>query len=106
MLFRSSGGEGSPLQKAWLKLPLGGDWEKGVTSWQDFASSYGKSQLSPYAVWGVAMFYQEAAKKAGRQSRTGQIFTSYSVELGTALTKMIVAPGYVRGIGAWFSEQS
>jgi len=101
-----AGGEGSPLQKAWLRLPLGGDWEKGVSAWQDFASTYGKSQLTPYAVWGVAMFYQEAAKRAGPSSRTGQIFNSYSVELGTAMSKMIVAPGYVRGIGAWFRAQS
>ena len=100
------GGEGSPLQKAWLKLPLGGDWEKGVIAWQDFASQNGKTQLAPYAVWGVAIFYQEAAKRAGLRSRAGQIFTSYSVELGAAMTKMIVAPGYVRGIGAWIARQS
>lgn len=100
------GGEGSPLQKSWLKLPLGGDWEKGVLAWQDFASQNGKTQLAPYAVWGVAIFYQEAAKRVGIRSRAGQIFMSYSVELGAAMTKMIVAPGYVRGIGAWIAGQS
>ena len=101
----AEGGEGSPLQKAWLRLPLGGDWEKGVIAWQDFASLYGKTQLAPYAVWGLTMFYQEAAKQAGYNSRNGQIFMGYSGELCRALSNMVVAPGYLRAIGAWMGEQ-
>jgi hypothetical protein len=97
----SAGGEGSALQKAWLRLPMGGEWEKAVLSWQDFASRHGKTQLAPYAVWGLAMFYSDAAKRAGAGTKDGEIFTSYSVELGRALSNMVVAPGYARAIGAW-----
>lgn len=101
----ASGGEGSPLQKAWLSLPLGGDWEKGVLAWQNFAAQYSKSQLAPYAVWGLTMLYDDASNREGRSSREGQILRSYAMELGTAMTKMIVAPSYIRGIGAWIAEQ-
>ena len=102
----SQGGEGTPLQQAWLSLPLGGDWEKGVISWQNFAAQYSKSQLAPYAIWGLAMLYDDAAKREGRSSRAGQILASYGVELGAAMTKLIVAPSYIRAIGAWIAESS
>ncbi len=100
------GGEGLPIQQAWLSLPLGGDWEKGVMAWQSFAAQHTKSQLAPYAIWGLSMLYDDAAKREGRASRTGQILASYGVELGTAMTKLIVAPSYIRGIGAWIAGQS
>ena len=100
----SPGGEGTALQKAWLRLPMGGDWEKAVLAWQDFASHHGKTQLAPYAVWGLTMFYGDAAKRAGLGSKDGQIFMSYSVELGRALSNMVAAPGYVRAIGTWIGE--
>lgn len=100
------GGEGLPIQQAWLSLPLGGDWEKGVIAWQSFAAQHSKSQLAPYAIWGVAMLYGDAAKREGRTSRTGQILSSYGVELGAAMTRLIVAPAYIRGIGAWIAGQS
>lgn len=99
------GGTGNVLQRAWLKLPLGGDWDKAVMEWQEFASSHGKSQLAPYAVWGIAMFYGEAMKSAGAQSREGRIFYGYSIELGQALSQMSVAPGYIRAIGSWMGSQ-
>jgi hypothetical protein len=95
------GGEGSSLQKAWLQLPMGGDWEKAVLSWQEFAEHHNKTQLAPYAIWGIAMFYSEASKAAGVESKNGQIFRSYGIELGRALSSMPVAPGYIRAIGAW-----
>lgn len=97
----NAGGQGSALQKAWLRLPMGGEWEKAILAWQDFASRHGKTQLAPYAVWGLANFYSDAAKRAGISSKDGQIFKSYSVELGRALSNMVVAPGYARAIGAW-----
>jgi hypothetical protein len=100
------GGEGLPIQQAWLSLPLGGDWEKGVMAWQSFAAQHTKSQLAPYAIWGLSMLYDDAAKREGRSSRTGQILASYGVELGTAMTKLIVAPSYIRSIGAWIAGQS
>jgi hypothetical protein len=101
----ASGGKGNGLQRAWLKLPMGGDWEKAVMSWQEFATAHGKTQLAPYAVWGLAMFYGEAAREAGLSSKSGQIFNSYSIELGTALSQMPIAPGYVRAIGAWMGAR-
>lgn len=99
------GGTGNTLQTAWMKLPMGGDWDKAVMVWQDFAAAHGKSMLAPYAVWGISMFYNEAAKVAGERSRNGQIFASYSVELGNALSQMAVAPGYTRAIGAWIAAK-
>ncbi len=100
------GGEGTMIQKAWLSLPQGGDFEKGLIAWQDFSSRFAKTGMAPYAILGVAMFYQDAAEHSGIKSREGQIFTSYSTELGGALSKMIIAPGYVRGIGAWIAAGS
>lgn len=97
------GSEGAVIQKAWLNLPQGGDFEKGLLAWQDFSSRYAKTVMAPYAILGVAMFYQDAAKHAGVKSREGQILMSYSTELGGAISKMITAPGYVRGIGAWIA---
>jgi hypothetical protein len=102
----ASGGEPTPLQKAWLNLPLGGDWEKGVIAWQNFAAQYSKSQLAPYAIWGLAMLYEDAAGREGVSTRAGQILSSYAAELGTAMTKMSVAPSYIRSIGAWIAEQN
>lgn len=99
------GGNGNALQRSWLKLPMGGDWERAVMAWQEFASAHGKTQLAPYAVWGIAMFYDEAAKVAGSSTQSGQIFHSYSVELGNALGNMPVAPGYARAIGAWMGAR-
>jgi hypothetical protein len=101
----SPGGTGNTLQSAWMRLPMGGDWDKAVLTWQDFASSYGKSMLAPYAVWGISMIYSEASKSAGRGSKNGQIFASYSLELGRALSQMSVAPGYARAIGAWIGAK-
>jgi hypothetical protein len=103
-LTLSPGGDGALIQKAWLSLPQGGDFEKGLLAWQDFSSKFAKTVMAPYAILGVAMFYQDAAKHAGIKSREGQIFMSYSTELGGALSKMISAPGYIRGIGAWIAS--
>jgi hypothetical protein len=86
-----------------MRLPMGGHWDKAVMVWQEFAAAHGKSMLAPYAVWAISMFYKEAAKAVGEGSRDGQIFTSYSVELGGALSQMPVAPGYARAIGAWIT---
>jgi hypothetical protein len=97
------GGKGNTLQTAWMGLPMGGHWDKAVMVWQEFAAAHGKSMLTPYAVWAISMFYSEAAKAAGQSSRDGQIFTSYSIELGGALSQMAVAPGYARAIGAWIA---
>jgi hypothetical protein len=94
-------GYGSPVQRAWLRLPMGGDWEKAVLSWQEFAATHGKTQLAPYAVWGLAMFYNEAAGKSG--GANAQIFASYAKELGQALSQMPSSPGYMRAIGAWMA---
>ena len=100
------GGEGASIQKAWLSLPQGGDFEKGLLAWQDFSSRFAKTVMAPYAILGAAMFYQDAAKHAGIKSRESQILLSYSAELGGALSKMITAPGYVRGVGAWIASGS
>lgn len=100
------GGEGASIQKAWLSLPQGGDFEKGLLAWQDFSSRFAKTVMAPYAILGVAMFYQDAAKHAGVKSRESQILLSYSSELGGALSKMTTAPGYVRGVGAWIAGGS
>jgi hypothetical protein len=94
-------GQGSPVQRAWLRLPMGGDWEKAVMAWQEFAASHGKTQLAPYAVWGLGLFYNEAAGKSG--GANAQIFASYARELGQALSQMPSSPGYMRAIGAWMA---
>jgi hypothetical protein len=93
------GGGGSALQRSWLKLPMGGDWHKAVLAWQEFTAAHGKSPLAPYAVWALALFYTEASKSAS--GANAQIFASYSIELGKALTQMPASPGYIRSIGAW-----
>jgi hypothetical protein len=103
-LTLAEGGGGNSLQKAWLALPMGGDWEKSMLAWQEFATQHGKTQLGPYAVLGLAMFYAEAAKVAGVSSKDGKIFSSFSVELGNSLSTMVAAPSYVRAIGAWMGD--
>jgi hypothetical protein len=94
-------GVGNPQQVAWLRLPMGGDWEKAVIKWQEFAAAYGRTPLAPYAVWGLSMFYSEASKQSGLDSKQSRVLTSYSLELARALVAMPSAPGYVRAIGAW-----
>ncbi len=96
-------GRGNPQQIAWLRLPMGGDWEKAVVKWQEFAAAYGKTQLAPYAVWGLSLFYREAARQAGPDTKNGKILSSYSLELARGLNTMPAAPGYARAIGAWMA---
>ncbi len=99
-----SGGGGNAQQVAWLRLPMGGEWEKAIMKWQEFAATHGKTQLAPYAIWGLSAFYRQASKQAGTATKNGQIFASYSVELANALNQMPSAPGYARAIGAWIGS--
>lgn len=94
-----SGGEGAALQRAWLKLPRTGNWEKAMSRWQDYAATHSQSPLAAYAIWSLAMFYRDAALEASGRPKEAEILRGYSFELAGALTKMSAAPGWMRAIG-------
>lgn len=98
------GGTGTAIQKAWLGLPMGGDWEESMIAWQDFAAQHSKTQLAPYAVFGLSIFYSDAAAVAGLASKEGKAFAGLSAEMGNTLNSISSAPGYLRAIGAWLAQ--
>ena len=94
-------GAGSALQKAWLAMPLGGDWEKRVLEWQDFTAANLKSVLAPYAILGLSMFYEDAAAVAEVDSKEKKAFIELGAEMGKSLSASVGAPGYLQAIGFW-----
>lgn len=99
-----TGGEGDALQRAWLKLPRTGSWEKAMSKWQDYAAAHAQSPLAAYAIWSLAMFYNDAAIDKRTPPQEATVLRGYSVELAGVLTRMPGAPGWMKAVGAWMTR--
>jgi hypothetical protein len=95
-------GSGISIQRSWLRLPRAGDWERGMGSWQDFAAEHAQSPLAAYAVWALALFYQDGALAAKKGSKEAIILRGYSMELSLAVSRMIAAPSWMRAAAVSF----
>lgn len=95
-----AGGEGDVLQRAWLKLPRTGSWEKAMTKWQDYAAAHAQSPLAAYAIWSLALFYHDAAVDKRTPQKDAQILLANSYELSGVLTRMTGASGWMRAVAA------
>ena len=99
------GGEGDALQRAWLKLPRTGSWEKAMSKWQDYAAAHAQSPLAAYAIWSLAMFYNDAAMDKRTPQKEALVLRGYSTELAGVLTRMTGAPGWMKAVGASMMRQ-
>lgn len=100
-----AGGDGDALQRAWLKLPRNGSWEKAMTGWQDYAAAHSQSPLAAYAIWSLAMFYHDASVDQQTPPKEAAVLHGYGVELSGVLTRMVAAPGWMRAVGAFMVRQ-
>ena len=71
-------------------------------SWQDFAAEHAQSPLAAYAVWALALFYQDGALAAKKGSKEAIILRGYSMELSLAVSRMIAAPSWMRAAAVSF----
>lgn len=96
----ASGGSGSGMQRAWLRLPRSGNWETAMSVWQEYAAANAQSPLAAYAVWSLALFYRDAEREANDHPKEREILHGFSTELYSGLSKMLSAPGWLRAVGA------
>ena len=91
----------SSIQEAWLKLPKTGRLETTLLSWQQFSIKNARTPLFPYGLWYLISLYNESFLLVQAVNRReSEILRTYGVEISRALLNDVMAPGYLRAMGA------
>jgi hypothetical protein len=91
-----------PIQESWLKLPKSGRLEPSLLAWQQFSIQNAKTPLFAYSLWYLISLYNESFLLVKPiNARESEILRTYGAEISQALMNDVMAPGYLRAMGAF-----
>ena len=90
---------GNVIQKEWVQLPLKGSVGTVLDRWQEFSIRHPQSPIFAYSLWWLSHVYLDAVRLIKKSNvEQSEVIRSYGAELSKALSKLAVAPRYLRAI--------
>jgi hypothetical protein len=97
---------GFPAQHKWVMLPITGDMQNILESWQDFSMKNASTPLFPYGLWWLGAIYAEASKVTMPVSfKHGVMLKAFGMELLRALASLDTAPSHLRAMATYMHQQ-
>jgi hypothetical protein len=88
----------TPSQKAWTELPIQGDKQSLLESWQSYCSTYANSASLPYALWWLASIYNDTYRALRTSDpQNARTVRNFALEIADALSQLPSSPLYLRG---------
>ena len=106
-IMQDEGGEATnnKIYRVWKKLPLKGDAEQVLLSWQNFANATSETLIFPYCLWYLSVLYSDAFRLAiSKAPESSDPLRALSLELSRSLAYFEMAPAYLRGFGVYGYE--
>jgi len=94
-----------PAQYHWFQLPNHGPLEEVIGEWQKFSIEYPDSPMFAYSLWWLASIYSDGwhlLKKVNPSE--GRTLRYFGMELATALSRMSIAPQYLKQTSIYLKE--
>lgn len=104
--FIANASEGTRSQREWLQLPLEGELEDVLATWQRTSEKLADTPLFPYGLWYLSLMYANAYQivknqKAAKRRQDSEILRSYAAELTDAVIKLPLAPTYLKALSSY-----
>ena len=88
------------IYRSWKGLPLGGEVETVLDSWQNFSNGTASTLIFPYCLWYLSVLYSDAFRLSVDKSVPGaDSFRALGLEIAKSLSEFIMAPSYLRAFG-------